>query len=146
MVCPKAYIDEVRAYVHNMNPDNPPYSRSQIGRAENWLGLCRKVDSTTSDCAYLEINLFKCERYWPMEYPEGVLGESTRDVINLNKSNYNLESQNRKYGKVIWEKRCDARGKYKKGEGECEPLDGHLRRREGGLGVLLPQVLCRRGN
>ena len=35
MVHPKAYINEVRAYVHNMNPDNPPYSRSQIGRAEN---------------------------------------------------------------------------------------------------------------
>ena len=30
MMHPQAYIDEVCAYVHNMNPNNPPYSRSQI--------------------------------------------------------------------------------------------------------------------
>jgi hypothetical protein len=122
MVRPKAYIDEVRAYVHNMHPENPPYSRSQIGRAENRLGLHRKVGSTTSDCAYFGINLYKRERYWHAEYPEGVLGESTRDVIDLDESNYKLESQNRKYGKVIREKRCDARGKYKKGEGSVSLL------------------------
>ena len=122
MVRPKAYTDEVRAYVHNMNPVNPPYSRSQIGGAEIRLGLHRKVGSTTSDCAYFEINLFKRERYWHAEYPEGVLGESTRDVIDLDESNYKLESQNRKYGKVIREKRCDARGKYKKGEGSVSLL------------------------
>jgi hypothetical protein len=92
MVRPKAYTDEVRAYVHNMNPVNPPYSRSQIGGAEIRLGLHRKVGSTTSDCAYFEINLFKRERYWHAEYPEGVLGESTRDVIDLDESNYKLES------------------------------------------------------
>jgi hypothetical protein len=79
MIRPKAYIDEVRAYVHNMNPVNPPYSRSQIGRAEIRLGLHRKVGSTTSDCAYFAINLYKRERYWQAVYPEGVLGESTRE-------------------------------------------------------------------
>jgi hypothetical protein len=52
MVRPKAYTNEVRAYVHNMNPVNPPYSRSQIGRAKVRLGLHRKVGLTTSDCAY----------------------------------------------------------------------------------------------
>jgi hypothetical protein len=34
MVQPKAYIDEVRAYVHNRNPANPPFSQSQIYCAE----------------------------------------------------------------------------------------------------------------
>lgn len=96
MVRPKAYINEVRAYVHNMNPKNPPYSRSQIGCAENRLGLHWKIGSTTSDCAYFDINLFKREQYWHAEYPEGVLGESTRDIIDLTESNYKLESQNRK--------------------------------------------------
>ena len=122
MVRPKAYIDEVRAYVHNMNPANPLYSRSQIGRAEIRLGLHCKVGSTTSDCAYFAINLYKRERYWQAVYPEGVLGESTRDIIDLDESNYKLETQNRKYGKVIREKRCDARGKYKKGEGSVSLL------------------------
>ena len=73
----------------------------------------RKVGSTTSDCAYFEINLYKREQYWHAEYLEGVSDESTQDVIDLDKSNYKLELQNQKYGKVIREKRCDARGKYK---------------------------------
>ena len=47
----------------------------------------------------------------------GVLGESTRDVIDLDKSNYKLETQNWKFGKVIWEKRCDARGSIRRGKG-----------------------------
>jgi len=59
MICPKAYIDEVRAYVHNRNQANPPYSQSQTVRAEHRLGLKRKAASTTSDCAYFEINVFK---------------------------------------------------------------------------------------
>ena len=37
LVRPKAYIDEVHAYVHNRNPQNPPYSSSQIVRAEQRL-------------------------------------------------------------------------------------------------------------
>jgi hypothetical protein len=35
LVRPKAYIYEVAAYIHNRNPANPPYSKSQIYRAEN---------------------------------------------------------------------------------------------------------------
>ncbi len=38
MVHPKAYTDEVRAYVHSQNPANPPYSQSQVIRAEQRLG------------------------------------------------------------------------------------------------------------
>jgi hypothetical protein len=122
MIRPKAYIDEVRAYVHNRNPANPPYSQSQIVRAEHRLGLKRKAASTTSDCAYFQINMFKRERYWHNHYPDGISGESTRDIIDLDESNYKLESQNRKFGKVTREKRCDARGKYKKGEGSVSLL------------------------
>jgi hypothetical protein len=77
---------------------------------------------TTSECAYFELNLYKRERYWHAEYPEGVSGESTRDVIDLDESNYKLETQNHKFGMVIREKRCDARGKYKKGEGSVSLL------------------------
>ena len=122
MVRPKAYIDEVRAYVHNKNPANAPYSQSQVIRAEQRLGLIRKAVSTTSDCAYFQLNLFKRQQYWHTAYPDGTLGESTMDVIDLDKSNYKLETQNRKSGKVTREKRCDARGKYKKGEGSVSLL------------------------
>ena len=122
MVRPKAYLDEVRAYVHNQNPANPPYSQSQIYRAERRLRLVRKAASTTSDCAYFEANLFKRQQYWHAQFPDGLQGESTRDIIDLDESNYKLETQNRKFGKVTREKRCDARGKYKKGEGSVSLL------------------------
>jgi hypothetical protein len=100
MVCPKAYIDEVRACVHNQNPANPPYSQSQVIRAEQRLGLIRKAVSTTLDCAYFQLNLFRHQQYWHTAYPDGTLGKSTRDVIDLGESNYKLEMQNRKFGKV----------------------------------------------
>jgi hypothetical protein len=60
--------------------------------------------------------------YWNAAFPDGVSGESTRDVIDIDESNYKLESQNRKFGKVTREKRCDARGKYKKGAGSVSLL------------------------
>jgi len=59
---------------------------------------------------------------WNAAFSDGVSGESTRDVIDIDESNYKLESQNRKFGKVTWEKRCDARGKYKKGAGSVSLL------------------------
>jgi hypothetical protein len=122
MVHPKAYIDEVRAYIHNQNPANPPYSQSQVIRAEQRLGLIRKAGLTTSDCAYFQLNLFKCQQYWHAEYPDGTLGKSTRDVFELNKSSYKLEMQNRKFVQVMREKQYDARGKYKKGDGSVSLL------------------------
>ena len=60
--------------------------------------------------------------YWNAAFSDGVSGESTRDVIDIDESNYKLESQNRKFGKVTREKRCDARGKYKKGAGSVSLL------------------------
>jgi hypothetical protein len=48
LVRPKAYLDEVHAYVHNRNPATPPYSQLQIVRAEHRLGLTRKAASSTS--------------------------------------------------------------------------------------------------
>ena len=115
MVCPTAYLDKVRAYVHNQNPVNPLYWQSQIIRAEQRLRLVCKAASTTSDCAYFVANLFKRQQYWHAQFPDGLQGESTRDIINLDESNYKLETQNRKFGRVTREKRCNARVKYKKG-------------------------------
>jgi len=92
MVHPKAYIDKVRAYVYNQNPANAPYSQSRVIRAEQRLGLICKAASTTSDCAYFQLNLFKRQQYWHTAYPDGTLGESTRDVIDLDESNYKLET------------------------------------------------------
>ena len=112
LVCPKAYIDEVRAYVHNRNPVNLPYSQSQIVRAEHRLGLTRKVASTTSDRAHLPLNMHICYLYQNAAFPDGVLGESTQDIINLDESKYEIADQNCRFGKVVREKQCNATGKY----------------------------------
>ncbi len=82
----------------------------------------RKAASTTSDCAYLQVNLHKQVLYWNAAFPDGVRGASTRDVIDIDKSNFKLESQNQNFGKVTRERRCDARGKYKKGVGSVSLL------------------------
>ncbi len=108
--------------MHIHNPANLPYSRSWIGRAELRLGLHRKAASTTSNCAYLQVNLHKQFMYWNAAFPDGVSGESTCDVIDIDECSYKLESQNQKFGKVIWEKCCDAQGKYKKGTGSVSLL------------------------
>ena len=113
---PKAYLYEVAAYIHNRNPANPPYSNSQIYRAECRLGLSRKVGSTTSDLAYLPVNLRKRHRYWNHGYPEGVAGLSTENMIDIDEAKFKLESQNRKRGKVMRDRRVNTRGKYKRGE------------------------------
>lgn len=113
---PKAYIDEVRAYVHNRNPANKPYSKSQIHRAETRLGLTRKTGSTTSTKAYLPINLQKRRQYWNEPYPLGIRGVCTNDVIDLDEARFTLVSMNRKRGKTVTFHRCDSQGMYRKGE------------------------------
>lgn len=124
LVRPKAYLYEVIAYINNRNPTNRPYSKSQIIRAEKRLGLTRKAASTTSDSAYLPINLHKRKCYWERSYPEGVFGEDVKKVIDIDECNFKLESQNRKFGKVTRQKRCDTRGKFKKGAGSVSLLMG----------------------
>ena len=111
-MCPKAYIDEVRAYVNNRNVVNPPYLQSQIVRAEQRLGLSRKAASSTSDQAYLPLNMHICHQYRHAAFPDGVLGESTQDIIDLDKSKFKIEDHNHKFGKVARERRCDSTWKY----------------------------------
>jgi transposase len=111
---PKAYLYEVAAYIHNRNPANPPYSRSQIFRAEVQLGLSRKVGSTTSDLAYSPTNLQKRHWYWNHAYPEGVANTLTENIIDIDEAKFKLESQNRKCGKIMHDRRINTRGKYKR--------------------------------
>lgn len=55
---PKATIAEIRAYLFNIwGGKEPLHSPSQIGMAENFLGIPRKVGSTNCFSAYLPTNL-----------------------------------------------------------------------------------------
>ena len=115
LVKPKATIDECRAYIHNRNPTVAPYSKSQVVRAEQSLGLWMKVASSTSDEAYRPDNVYKRERYWSRSFPRGVHDQDTDYMIDIDEALFKLESQDRKRGKVAKCRRCDARGKFKKG-------------------------------
>jgi hypothetical protein len=92
--------------VHNRNPATPPYSQSQIVRFD------KKGASSTSDRAHLPLNMHICYLYQNAAYPDGVLGESTQDVIYLDESKFKIEDQNCRFGKVMREKQCNATGKY----------------------------------
>jgi hypothetical protein len=124
LIRPKAYICKVKAYVNNMNPDNQPYSDSQISRAEQRLGLWFKVGSMTSDQAYCPINLLKRRNYWREVYPLGVRGEDTDYIIDIDEAKFKLESQDCKRGKVTRQRGCDACGRYKKGAGGINLIMG----------------------
>lgn len=112
---PHARLYEVKAYLSNRFPNIPPYSDSQICRAELRLGLSRKVSSRTSQDAYKPINLAKRKFYWERTYPLGIAGEQTSRIIDIDEARFKLESADRKYGKVAREFRSNLRGKYKKG-------------------------------
>ncbi len=66
----------------------------------------------TSDLAHLEINMHRHHLYHNAAFPDGVLGESTHDIINLGESKFKIEDQNCKFGKVVREKQCNSMGKY----------------------------------
>jgi hypothetical protein len=116
MVRPHALLYEVQAYLSNRFPNIQPYSKSQILRAEKRLKLSRKAASKTSQEAYHPRNLEKRRRYWEDAYPNGVAGEMTDEMIDIDEARFKLESADRKYGKVAREFRANLRGKYKKGE------------------------------
>jgi hypothetical protein len=124
LIRPKVYICKVKAYNNNMNPDNQPYSDSQISWAEQRLGPWLKVGSTTSDQAYRPINLLKRWNYWREAYPLGVRGEDTDYIIDIDEAKFKLESQDCKRGKVTQQRQCDARGRYKKGAGGINLIMG----------------------
>lgn len=112
---PDAYLYEIKAYLHDRFPNTPPYSDSQIVRAEKRLGLSRKASSRTSKEAYSPTNLAKRKMYWERNYPLGIAGEQTDDMIDIDEAGFKLESGDRSFGKAAREFRCNIRGQYKKG-------------------------------
>ena len=115
-VRPHSRIYEVKAYLSNRFPHIPPYSNSQIHRAEDRLGLSRKKASKTSQLAYTQSNLGKRKLYWERGYPLGIADELTENIIDIDEARFKLESADRSYGKVSREFRCNLKGMYKKGE------------------------------
>ena len=146
MIHPKGTLDEARTYVHNRNDTVPPYSTSQIHRAQKRLRLSRKVGSSTAELAYTPMNLLKRNNYWHQQYPYGVLGVDINCIIDIDEAQFKLESQDRKRGVVAKDRRCNATGLYKKGANaisllmaissdEEEPFQFHQQFQRGGTNL-----------
>ena len=116
VIRPHARLYEIKAYLSVRFPNIPPYSNSQIYRAEQRLGLTRKAASRTSQHAYLPRNLIKRRVFWENGYPLGVAGETTTDIIDIDEARFKMESTDRSFGKVARAFRCNLKSNYKKGE------------------------------
>ena len=69
LVNPAASIDEVRAYLHNMDPAGVPFRPAAVVHAEHLLGLRRKASSMTCQRAFLPLNMYKRHVFWNHNYP-----------------------------------------------------------------------------
>ena len=112
MAHPQASIDEVRAFLFNINPAVAPLSPSAIVKAEYILNLRRKRSSTTCERAFWAINLHKRDLFWTANYPLGRANISTRDMIDIDECGLKSEATNPKYGKCVSFERCWNDGAY----------------------------------
>ena len=118
-IFPKATVAEINAFIGNMNFGNPHqrfYSPSQIGRAEEELGLSRKVGSTTAYQAFLPINIARRHDYWNRPYPFGMADIHCQDIIyDIDEAaGVFVEIADRKYGKCEIGRRVKQAGPYSK--------------------------------
>jgi len=111
-VYPKATVDQIRAFLYNMDPLERPYSRSQIHRAEDLLDLRTKAASSTCERAYLPANLQKRHMFWYDNYPFGRANIRTSDMIDMDQAGFKIESTNPGFGKTVSWLRCDDAGQY----------------------------------
>ena len=94
---PDARLDEICAYVANAGTGRV-YTRSQISKRLNELGMSKKVGSTEAKQASLPINLFQTEQFWSQPLPFGINGCERRRLIDVDECGIELLKTNRKYG------------------------------------------------
>ena len=113
---PKATADEVITFIATQSSDGALYSRSDITKRENELGMSRKVGSTTANQAFTPENLLKRHIFWHSPYPYGILGTARHLLIDIDEAGFWLETCNRKRGKALSFRRVREAGPYGHGE------------------------------
>ena len=116
---PKARADEIIAFIANNSPIFRVYSCSDITRTENFLGLSRKVGSTTARQAQTPENIYRHHLFWTQPHPLGVQGIPRRLLIDLDECALFLVTANRRYGKAYLGIRVRTPGPY----GQTERLN-----------------------
>jgi hypothetical protein len=111
---PKSSAAETNAFLFNARPlaSRRLYHPSQISRAEDLLGLSRKVGSTTAQQALMLHNVLKHFQFWRHNYPYGIFDINIEDLIDLDEAGFFLESVNGARGKAGIGKRVKEEGPY----------------------------------
>ena len=113
---PKTTAAETNAFLWNAHgrfmPTPRLYSSSQITRAEDLLGLSRKVASTTARQALDPRNILKRRQFWNFAYPFGVANLHIDDFIDLDEAGIFIENCSRGSEKCLIGSRCREAGPY----------------------------------
>jgi hypothetical protein len=134
MAWPEATADEVSAFMFTHSPRRAItglYDRAAVTRAEQRLGLTRKIKSTTANQAFTPNNLMRRHLFWTQPYPVGVAGENVLDLIDVDEAAITLGAANRKYAKGPRNVRVRSRGVYGHGDKftlilAVSPLNGSI--------------------
>ncbi len=113
VVNPSATINEVRAFLYNMDPAmGVPFSPAVVVDAEHLLGLRRKASSTTCKRANLAVNKHKRYVFWNQNYPLGRADVRTQDMIDVDEAGFKIEHTNPNFGKTVSWLQCYLKGEY----------------------------------
>ena len=114
---PRLTAAEIAALIFNNSIRDVPvvYTPSEITKAENSLGLCRKRASTSAWQAHLPENIMRRHMFLTMGYPYGRVGIPTQSFIDIDECGIMLEGCNRHYGKMYFGVRVVEKGHYGRG-------------------------------
>ena len=109
---PEATADEVIAFLHEYGNTHRVYSRTDISRAEDDLGLSRKAASTTANEAFSPANLQRREVFWTSPPPAGVFGSNFNSLVDYDEFALDIVKGERNHGKAYLDIRVRKRGNY----------------------------------
>jgi len=111
---PKCSADEMRAFLFRNGPlgHRILYSKADITKAENRIGLERKVGSTTAYQFETPLNLHRRHRFWTLPPPYGVVGVPIATFMDYDECMISLQTVNRRYGKAYVNVRVSESGPY----------------------------------
>ena len=101
---PHAQADEVIAFLFAQT--GTLYSRWDITRAENRIGMTRKRGSITAEQALSPANLHRRHCFFNMPYPVGIVGASRAGIVDFDECGVYKGDTNRSMGKAGRGVRC----------------------------------------
>ena len=101
LVLPTDRIDQLQAFMHNMNPVGVPFGPQAIICVEQLLNLSRKASSITFWRAFLPVNEHKRQLFRTHNYLFGRRSVRNQDMIDSDEAGFKIESTNQNFGKTV---------------------------------------------